>query len=199
MKKSSMAFRNVRSLAVAAMLVSMSIVIGIFCKSVLNFGMGLFRVTFENLPIILGGILFGPIGGGLIGAASDLISYLLSGQAYPLNLIVTLGAVSVGVISGAVSRFVARKRGKLQVILSGGLAHAVGSMIIKPIGLFQFYGWMVLWRIPLYLIIAPIEICILCWLFDRSVFCRLIDGVGEEKQRRRSNAGTEASDERKDG
>ena len=46
-------FKNIRSLTLAAMLTAVSVVIGIVCKNFMNFGSGLFRVTFENLPIIL--------------------------------------------------------------------------------------------------------------------------------------------------
>ena len=50
-----------KKIAFAAMLVAMSVIIGIFCKNFMNFGLGLFRITFENLPIILAGIYLGPI------------------------------------------------------------------------------------------------------------------------------------------
>ncbi len=104
-------FRTVKAMTIAAMLVAMSVVIGIFCKNFLNFGGGLFRVTFENLPIILSGILYGPIVGGLVGICSDLVSYLLSSQIYPPNLIVTAGATAVGILSGIMARYVVRKSG----------------------------------------------------------------------------------------
>ena len=169
----------VRMVTLAAMLIAMSVVIGIFCKSVLNFGGGLFRITFENFPIIISGILFGPIVGGAVGLGSDLISYLLSGQAYPPNLIVSVGATLVGVISGLVAKFVIKKRGTLQVIVAGGLSHLIGSMIIKPIGLFAFYEWAVLWRIPLYLVIAPTEILIIALLFKNATFNRLTADIGK--------------------
>lgn len=171
---------SIRRLTLAAMLTAISVVIGIFCKNFLNFGTGLFRITFENLPIILAGILFGPVTGGLVGGASDLISYLLSSQIYPPNLIVTAGAVAVGVVSGFVSRFIYKNRGDRQVILSGTLAHIVGSMIIKPIGLYQFYGILVLWRIPLYLLIAPIEIFLICQIFRRDSLRRLFGSIKEK-------------------
>ena len=168
---------SVRYITLSAMLVAMSVVIGIFCKSVLNFGGGLFRITFENLPIIISGIFFGPVAGASVGLLSDIISYLLSGQSYPLNVIVTVGAVSVGLVSGLVARFAVRERGIPQIILSGALAHVVGSMIIKPIGLFQFYQWAVLFRVPLYLVIAPIEIIILCLLYRNSAFRKIMDNA----------------------
>ena len=151
------------ALTLSAMLIAMSVVIGIFCKTFLNFGGGLFRITFENLPIILSGIMFGPLVATVVGVATDLVSYLLSPQIYPPNLVVTLGAATVGFISGFISHFLVKKQGYAQIIISGIAAHAVGSMIIKSVGLFTFYSWLVLWRIPTYLIIATLE----------SIFSRL--------------------------
>jgi ECF transporter S component (folate family) len=166
---------SITRVTTAAMMTALSVVIGIFCKSYLNFGAGLFRITFENLPIILCGIVSGPVIGGTVGLLSDIISYLLSGQSYPLNFVVTVGATSIGLISGLVSRYVIKKRGSAQIIVSASLAHVVGSMIIKPIGLYAFYGIAVLWRIPLYLVIAPIEILLLCLLYKKNGFRRLVD------------------------
>ena len=166
--------KSIKLLTSMAMMTAISIVIGIFCKSVLNFGGGLFRVTFENLPIILTGIIFGPIAGGTVGLASDLISYMLSGQVYPPNLLVTFGAIMIGVSSGVMSKCILKSKGNAQIIASAAVAHIVGSMIIKPIGLYQFYGILVLWRIPLYLVIAPVEIILLCLLLKNKSFAKVI-------------------------
>ena len=165
---------SVRSLALAAMLTAMSVVIGIFCKNFLNFGMGLFRVTFENLPIIMAGVLYGPIVGGLVGVCSDLVSYLFSNQAYPPNLWVTLGALAVGVVSGIMSKLIIKRKCYGQIIISGAAAHVVGSMIIKTIGLYSYYGIAVLVRVPLYLVIASLEILVLCLLLGRRSFGRVV-------------------------
>ena len=173
MQKNNYRRFNTVTVTVAAMLTAISIVIGIFCKNFLNFGGGLFRITFENLPIILSGIMYGPIVGGMVGVATDLVSYLLSSQIYPPNLIVTLGCATVGITSGVISRYVIKTPGYKQIIVSGALAHIIGSMIIKSIGLYQFYGTMVLVRIPLYMVIAPVEIIIICLLYKNSNFRRL--------------------------
>ena len=175
------AFKSVKALALASMLTAMSVVIGMFCKNFMSFGGGLFRVTFENLPIIISGITFGPIVGALVGAGSDLLSYLLSTQIYPPNLIVTAGAATVGIVSGILARYVIPKRGVIQVILSGGAAHIIGSMIIKSIGLYQYYGILVLWRIPLYTVIAALELAVICWLFKRNSFKKLINEISPQK------------------
>jgi len=167
--------KQINTLTLSAMLTAMSVLVGIFCKNFLNFGGGLFRVTFENLPIILAGLLFGPGVGAVVGIATDLISYFLSSQIYPPNLIVTLGAMSIGLISGVISKFIIKKRGYVQIIVSAAFAHLIGSVVIKSIGLFTFYGWAIMWRIPLYLIVAPIEIMLMCMLYKNKSFRRLIE------------------------
>ena len=164
-----------RRITFSALLVAMSVIIGIFCKNSMNFGGGLFRVTFENLPIILSGILFGPVTGGLVGVATDLISYLLSAQIYPPNLIVTFGAMMIGTTSGVVSRFFVKKMGYTKLIVSGVVSHLIGSVIIKSIGLYTFYGIAVLWRIPLYAVIVLIEVSVMCLLYKNTNFRNLFE------------------------
>ena len=90
----------------SAMMIALSVIIGMFCKSFLNFGEGLFRITFENIPIIMSGIIFGPVVGGIVGASSDLVSYFMSPQTLPPNLIVTFGAFMSGVLSGIVAKYI---------------------------------------------------------------------------------------------
>ena len=167
--------KSIQSLTIAAMLTAMSVVIGIFCKNFLNFGGGLFRITFENMPIILSGILFGPLFGAAVGIASDLISYLLSAQIYSPNLIVTLGAAAVGFVSGFIARVAIRKKGYAQIVISSLFAHLIGSILIKSIGLYQFYGWAVFWRIPTYVLIVGVELLILCLLYKNAAFRKIID------------------------
>lgn len=170
-------FGTVKRLALAAMMVAISVVIGTFCKNFLNFAGGLFRITFENLPVILSGIFLGPIIGGMVGVAADLVSYFLSPQVYPPNFIVTFGAFAIGVLSGVIARYGVRRRGVKQIILSGAVAHLIGSVIIKSIGLYTFYGWLILWRLPLYLVIAAAEITLICLLWQRRSVRRLLDGI----------------------
>ena len=179
MKRSTVS-EGIKKLAFAAMLTAMSVVIGIFCKTALNFADGLFRITFENMPIILAGIIFGPIIGGAVGVASDLLSYLLSGQTYPPNLVVTLGAAVIGIISGIVAKYIIKRRGRLQFIVAGASAHLVGSVIIKSAGLFVFYNWLVLWRIPTYMLIASIEVIMLTLLYKNKAVKRMIDKISPD-------------------
>lgn len=164
---------NVYILVNAAMFAAVSVVIGIFCKNFLNFGNGLFRITFENFPIILSGYAFGPVVGACVGAVSDIVSYMLSTQSFAVSPIVTLGAAAVGAVSGIVSRYVIKREGAFRVIASVVTAHLVGSVIIKSAGLFVYYEWLVLWRIPTYIIISSLEAWLLCYLCKSPVFVKI--------------------------
>jgi len=173
-KEKKKGLKNVYVLVYAAMLSAISVVIGIFCKNFLNFGNGLFRITFENFPIILSGVAFGPIVGACVGAVSDIASYILSTQSFAISPIVTLGAISVGAVSGIMSHYVIKREGNIRMILSVAAAHLIGSVVIKSIGLFAYYEWLVLWRIPTYVIISSLEGWLLCYLRKSPVFTKML-------------------------
>lgn len=181
MKTKKRGLKSVRTLTTAAMLTGLSIIIGIFCKNFLNFGNGLFRISFENFAIILSGILFGPIVGALVGAAADVLSYVLSTQSLAITPIVTLGAALIGAVSGVVSHYIVKKDGVWRIILSALSAHVVGSMIVKSFGLYVYYGWAVLYRIPLYVAIAAVEIALMCFIFKKTAYKSLFFGSGGSK------------------
>ena len=178
--KNDKIFKNIKVLTTASLLASMSVVIGIFCKSLMNFGDGLFRITFENLPIILSGILYGPAIGCVVGLISDIISYLLSPQTYPINLVVTIGAGVIGLVSGIISRYFLKKTNITQIVTATLASHLIGSVIIKSFGLFAFYEWAVLFRIPTYIVIASVEAAIIWLLYSKSSFRRLMEEARKE-------------------
>ncbi len=158
--------RNVRILTTAAMLGALSIIIGIFCKNFLSFGQGFFRITFENFPIILSGIMFGPTVGAAVGIVSDMVSYFLSTQSFAISPIVTLGAGLVGAVSGVISHYVFRNKGNLRIIVSVVLSHLIGSVIVKTFGIYIYYDIsyeiFALYRLGTYTIISTIEATLLC-------------------------------------
>lgn len=175
-KKQKKGLRNVKVLTTAAMLGALSVVIGIFCKNFLNFGNGLFRVTFENFPIILSGILFGPAVGAAVGIVSDMVSYFLSTQSLEISPIVTLGAALVGAVSGIVSNYIIKRRGAVRIIISTFAGHAIGSILIKTAGIYYHfgmtYGMLLLYRIPTYAVIIAVESFFLCLIFRHKAFTK---------------------------
>ncbi len=130
--------KSLVKLSVCAMLVAISVEIGTLCRLYLTFN-EFVRVTFENLPIILSGVLFGPVYGMACGACTDLVSSISSGQN--INPIITLGALSVGLVAGIVSKLGKNVRitDKKRNVFACVLAHVVGSLFIKTYGLRLYY------------------------------------------------------------
>ena len=115
--------------AAMAMLSAISIVAG---KYLAIPGGDVMRFSFENLPIILAGAAFGPLAGALVGAVADLIGCVLVG--FPINPVVTVGAVSIGAVSGLVYLLLKKVRLPIfpRVIISVFSAHLIGSVVITP-------------------------------------------------------------------
>lgn len=161
-------------LILSALFVALSIVLG----KQLSFTAGPFRISFENLTILMAGIFIGPLAGAIAGGCADLIGCLLVG--YSINPIVTAGAASVGLISGLVWRGLPHTGPKLRLAAAVGLAHVTGSMIIKSAGLYLYYGYppaLLLLRIPLYLVIGTLEGYIIYLLLRNKEISRQLERI----------------------
>ena len=156
------AFSNVQALCLAALMSALAVVISYVCKS-FTLTMSV-RITFENLPIILSGYLLGPVAGLYTGLCADLVSTAATYGVGGINPILTVGAASVGFVSGLVSHRIILKKSVFQVFISVFSAHIVGNMLIKTVGLYVYYRTPpveILTRIAVYLGIATVESLIL--------------------------------------
>ncbi len=147
---------NLRLLAVSAFLAALSIV----CGKYLALPVGnVLRFSFENLPILLSGMMFGPITGVLVGVVADLIGCVL--VAYPINPLVTVGAACIGLFGGLLFRLTKKLPLMWQTCLTVILTHLVASVIIKTYGLAQYYDMpfyvLMLWRLLNYVIVGVAE------------------------------------------
>ncbi len=131
-------FKNTKVLTLSAMLTTMSVVIGILCKNFLTFNI-YYRITFENLPVIFSGILFGPFVGAAVAVCADLISCLCSANPV-VNPIISVGALAVGFLSGYVSHHISFRSENLRIGMSVALAHLIGQVAIKSVGKILWYG-----------------------------------------------------------
>lgn len=123
-----------KRVAILAMMTAVSIVIGLFCKRFFTV-MAYYRFTLENIGILLSGIFFGPIAGAMVGLAADLLSCVAAGQSFIPGI--SLGAVTVGLISGAVPQLfrIAAPKANRKVVyaVTVAAAHLFGQVIIKSI------------------------------------------------------------------
>lgn len=172
-------FGSLRRLCFAAILAAMSLVLGKFLQIPHPF-QEFIRISFENLPVLLAGLSMGPVVGALVGAVADLLGCVLYG--YSINPIVTLGAASVGLVSGFLARYVVKKSLLAKVTVSVSLAHLVGSVFIKSAGLAAWYlakyelGYLEFlgWRFLNYLIVGTAECLLLYLLLHNRAFAKQI-------------------------
>lgn len=150
-------------LIICSLFVAMSIILGKYLA--INGGQVL-RFSFENLPVLLAGIWFGPLYGMAVGVVADLIGCLLVG--YPINPLVTLGAAAIGAFAGLLVKLFAKDHIILSTFCAVFGAHLVGSVLIKTFGLAAFYSMpfavLLLWRCLNYLIIGSMETALICFL-----------------------------------
>ena len=162
-------------LSICAVLAAFSIVLGKYLA--INVGEN-FRFSLENLPLVLAGIYLGPVAGAFVGAAADLVGCLLVG--YAINPIITLGAVSIGLVSGIVSLFL-RNKGSMKLAVSLFFAHLIGSVLIKTFGLFVYYGspfFATLWlRFLIYSGTGIVEFFILYFLSKNRAFVKQMQSL----------------------
>ena len=167
-------FGNLRVLCFAAMLAAMSVALAYLAK--LIFGLGPFRITFENFPIIFGGISFGPFVGAMIAVVADLLSCLLSGQAP--NPLISVGSISIGLVAGVLGRYVFTRKKWTSLFLVELLAQLTGSIVLKTWALHAYFGyaWLALLpRVPVYLGIIVAESYLLFAVYKNRHLVSLLE------------------------
>ena len=146
-----------RVLAICAMLAAMSIVCGKFLAIPLG---DVIRVSFENLPILLSSLMFGPIIGAITAVAADIFGCILRG--YALNPLITVGAAALAVTSGVIFKLMSKTNKFARLAIGTVVAHLIGSVVIKTFGLAAFYampfGTLLLWRALNYLIVIAMDL-----------------------------------------
>ncbi|MBE6632240.1 MAG: folate family ECF transporter S component [Ruminococcaceae bacterium] len=174
-------YGNIRALCISSLLCALSVIIAFICKLYLNFDVlgGSVRLTLENLPIIISGIAYGPFVGLAVGASADIINTAVSQYGVGgINPLITLGAASVGFISGLCFKITKCAGAKTSVFVSVFAAHLFGSVILKSLGLYLYHFYIelklfgisfnsLLLRIPTYIIIASLEYYLIC-IFSKN-------------------------------
>lgn len=158
---------SAKVITASGLLTAASVILATLAKYIFN--ESALRLTIECLPIFIGAFAFGPIVGGAIAMGADLISCVIAGMAP--NPLITIGACYVGVTAGVVYKYCFTKRfPNARITLAVFLGHIVGSMMIKTLALQIYYrmGLIVLFRIPIYIVIAIVESIILCMLFKNK-------------------------------
>lgn len=178
--KRKIGLNHLRLSVALSMLAAVSIVLGKY----LAFNIGEFlRFSLENLPTLFVAAVWGPVAAALVAAVADLVGSLMVG--YAINPIITLGAVTLGVVSGTSFRLTKKMRTLPRVAISVLLGHLCGSVLIKSLGLTVFYGTdfsvIVGWRLLNYLAVGAIEGVILLSLLRSKAVLKAASYLSEER------------------
>ena len=173
---------NLKLTVILALMCAISILMG---KYLAIRGGEFMRFSLENMPIIFAAIAFGPVAGVFVGVVSDLVGCLM--VRYTVNPIVTLGAGAIGLSSGIA--FLLLKKIKLDerlnILLSVAIAHIIGSIIIKTVGLWTYYDipfeMLLLWRVLNYLIVGILDGAVVYILLKNKEINRMIMKIGAKK------------------
>ena len=162
---------SIRTLTMLALLTAMSIV---FAR-VLTVSTGFLRFNLGALPTHLAAVWFGPLGGFAVGAVADLIGGTLSG--YSVNPLITLGAGSVGLVSGLLFQKLSHLRLGLRLQCSILAGHLVGSVVINSLALHIFYNypWSLLAaRVPNALILSAVNTVLVRILLENKALASMV-------------------------
>lgn len=136
-----------REMVFSGMLIALSVVLTRFASIRIPIG-GIegIRIGFGTLPIVVGGILFGPWVGGLVGALADIIGFSLSPMG-PYLPHFTLTAALHGIIPGLFAFTLSFGSKEKRMIWGIVLAQVLVSGMLTPYFLHTIFGMP--WRILL--------------------------------------------------
>ena len=148
---------SLQRLTISAMLLAISVILGLFKIPLSQVS----EIRLQFLPVAMDGMLFGPLYGGIVGALSDILSYIVrpTGPFFPGF---TISAAVQGVIYGL---FLRRSSGMGRIIIAQAVDSIIVSLILVPVWLMMLYGNafipLFIARLPKVLIMFPINTILL--------------------------------------
>lgn len=164
---------NNRIIPALAMLVAVSIILTRFFGYIIPVGgANALRISFGEIPVILAGLLFGPLAGFMTGVAADLLGYLINSYGMPYFPGLTLSMGLVGMLPALILQNV---NGKISF---WGLFTAITLMEI-PVSIFLNTYWLTFvlgtpymaifpWRAIARLILIPVYTVVILAIVNHS-------------------------------
>ena len=124
-----------RTLAYCAMLAALQVVLA---RLIIPMPAADTRFSLEAIPVVLAGILFGPIPGAMVGFSADLVGCLFSGYGY--NPLFCLPPILYGLFGGFFRYYVNSKPNLLRVALTYLPPVVLGSILWQSFTLAWVYN-----------------------------------------------------------
>jgi len=130
---------STKSLVLAAIFVSMNIILSRL-GAIMLFN-GSVRFSFGNIPLILSGLILGPVVGAMTGGISDLLGFFINSHGGAFHPGFTLSSILTGAIPGLVMLLSPTKRSSLfNVVISNISILIIVSLVLNTYWLSQLQG-----------------------------------------------------------
>lgn len=130
---------STKSLVIASFLVAMNIVLTRL-GAIMLFG-GTIRLSFGNIPLVLSGMLLGPVAGAMVGFVSDMLGFMINSHGSAFHPGFTLSSVLTGVIPGIIVMFSRKtKLSTLNILISNILVFLIVSLGLNTYWLTHLFG-----------------------------------------------------------
>lgn len=180
-KNSSKQPWTVKTLVFMALLVAIQLVL----SRVLVIDLGVYRITLGTIATILAGLWLGPVAGGVCGLTADIIGCFIKGFA--INPLITLSAVTCGVVPGIAKKLMAEKSKKVKTITiccAILVSCILGTLVFTTAGLVlmgaNFYAIMP-GRLVQFAIMTPIYCVLTCLLYFSPLTSMVVGNVAASK------------------
>jgi riboflavin transporter len=132
--------KNTYNIVVSGLLIAISIVLTrIFSANLLIADVPASRLSIGFLPIIISGMISGPIWGFAVGGLADLLGFLVfpSGTYFPL---ITLTSALAGLLPALIMLFLGKLRDWLKALICVSSVQIICSMLLQTYWLTLLYG-----------------------------------------------------------
>jgi riboflavin transporter len=117
-----------RKITLAAMLTAVAIVLTRFISIIIPLGgYPSLSIDLGSVPILLSGIVLGPIFGGIVGFTSDIIGFYTNSRGGIFHAGFTINSILTGVIPGLIFLFLKNKNLKLAKIIIISSLYILGT------------------------------------------------------------------------
>ncbi|MGE5495636.1 MAG: folate family ECF transporter S component [Burkholderiales bacterium] len=157
-------FFNLRTLIVLALLAALGAVFSAFLSvEITPAGVKTIEVSLTPVPVMLAGIFFGPLAGGLVGFVADFAGFFMNTQGQAYNPVFSLTMALFGVIA-ALFYLRSQKNSIWKVTGAALSAQVVCSVVLNTLLINIFYGVPLAALVPTRLVGAAIELPLYAWL-----------------------------------
>jgi len=155
---------KLRTLIIMALLAALGAVFSAYLSLELApTGFKTVEVSLTPIPVMLAGIFFGPLAGGIVGFVSDTAGFFLGVQHSAYNPVFSITMALFGVIAG-LFYLRSKKNSIWKVTALSATAQIVCSVVLNTLAIWLFYGVPLMVLLPTRLVAAAIELPVYAWL-----------------------------------